>query len=86
MKPNDNVFLVVCGHLCYEAMRCDKNDAGAPVYQVLSDYQSAPNGGDGWLRLMEFQPDEKKIVLRTVSPVLGKDDFRPPVTLDVDFE
>lgn len=86
IKPNENVFLVGCGHLCYEAMRCDKNDAGKPVYQVLSDYQSAPNGGDGWLRLMEFKPEEKKVVLRTYSPVLDKADFRPPVTLDVDFE
>lgn len=85
-KPNKNVFLVVCGHLCYEAMRVDENDAGKPVYQVLSDYQSAPNGGDGWLRLMEFQPGEKKVTLRTYSPVLEKADFGPAVTLDVDFE
>ena len=71
IKPNANVFVVLCGHLCYEAMRCDKNDAGKPVYQVLSDYQSAPNGGDGWLRLMEFRPEEKRIVLRTYSPGPG---------------
>ena len=86
IKPNENVFLVVSGHLCYEAMRKDENNAGKPVYQVLSDYQSAPNGGDGWLRVMEFNPSEKKIVLRTYSPVLEKSDFRPPVELDINFE
>jgi hypothetical protein len=35
---------------------------------------------------MEFNPEEKKIVLRTYSPVLKKSDFRPPLELEVGFE
>ena len=29
------------------------------------------NGGDGWLRIMEFMPDGKTIKVRTYSPFFG---------------
>lgn len=29
---------------------------GLPVYEMLSNYQDYPNGGDGWIRLLTFQP------------------------------
>ena len=29
---------------------------GLPVYEMLSNYQDYPNGGDGWIRLIQFQP------------------------------
>jgi hypothetical protein len=28
---------------------------GLPVYELLSDYQDYPNGGDGWIRIIEFE-------------------------------
>lgn len=32
------------------------NLRGLPVYEMLSCYQDYPNGGDGWIRLIQFQP------------------------------
>ena len=44
IKPNKNVFLVLCGHVCSgpegEGMRVDVNDFGYKVYSILSNYQN----------------------------------------------
>jgi 3',5'-cyclic AMP phosphodiesterase CpdA len=70
--PNANVFLVLCGHVHGEARRVDKNAAGKPVYQLLADYQSGENGGNGWLRILEFSPAQNKIFVKTFSPYLNE--------------
>lgn len=44
------------------------------VYQLLSDYQGFPQGGDGWLRIMKFVPSENTIYVTTYSPYL--DNYR----------
>lgn len=78
--PVDNIRLVICGHIsaadnwrgCVGFAK-DKNHAGKVVSQMLFDTQAlgggwGGNGGDGWLRLLEFQPDKKTIKARTFSP------------------
>ena len=67
-QTNCNVFLFVNGHYPGEARRTDLNNCGQPVHQVLSDYQSRTNGGDGWLRYYTFKPAENKIYAYTYSP------------------
>lgn len=37
--PNDQIFLVLCGHYHGQAFRVDENANGSNVYQVLADYQ-----------------------------------------------
>jgi 3',5'-cyclic AMP phosphodiesterase CpdA len=70
--PHENVFLVLCGHIPGEAKRIDNLD-NRTVYQLLSDYQSYyDNGGNGWLRIMEFVPSENKIYVKTYSPYLDQ--------------
>jgi hypothetical protein len=83
--PNNNVFLVLCGHIHGVARRSDSVGARR-VHQVLADFQDEPNGGNGWLRLMEFSPGEGKIYVKTYSPYLGtfKTDQRNQFTLDTD--
>ena len=68
---NCNVFLVLNGHYPGEANRTDLNSCGQPVHQLLADYQSRANGGDGWLRYMTFKPAENKIYVYTFSPTLN---------------
>lgn len=70
--PNENVFLVLAGHVHGEARRVDKNVAGKPVYQLLADYQSREKGGSGWLRILQFYPTQNKIVVKTFSPYLNE--------------
>jgi hypothetical protein len=81
---NDQIFMVLCGHAwnptvntvsVSENLRIGMNEAGHPVYQVLSDYQgntSASSGGDGWLRLMTFDLQSLTVHFTTYSPVLDK--------------
>lgn len=56
IAPNDQVFLVLCGHSASnptngvsngENLRTDLNAAGHPVYQVLSDYEGNTVNADG---------------------------------------
>jgi hypothetical protein len=72
--PENNVFLVLCGHWSYSGEAAQKIDnlGNRTVYQLLSDYQDQANGGDGWLRIMEFVPSENKIYVRTYSPYLDQ--------------
>ncbi|PYR69576.1 MAG: hypothetical protein DMF88_05630, partial [Acidobacteria bacterium] len=68
IKPNCNVFMVINGHYPGEGRRTDLNNCGQPVHQVLMDYQSRANGGDGWLRYFVFKPSQNKIFAYTYSP------------------
>lgn len=81
--PSSNIRLVICGHECeivgYEgqvAFRTDRNQAGKQVPQMMFNAQTADgqwhgNGGDCWLRLLEFLPDGKTISVRTFSPLFA---------------
>ncbi len=41
---------------------------GREVPQLLVNFQMRPQGGDGWLRLLEFQPDGKTVKVSDYSP------------------
>ncbi|MDY6835880.1 MAG: metallophosphoesterase [Chloroflexota bacterium] len=71
LKDNENLFLMLCGHMHAESMRYDVVD-GRKIYQLLADYQKRSDGGEGWLRLMRFVPSEGKVYVRTYSPHLGQ--------------
>jgi predicted MPP superfamily phosphohydrolase len=70
VRKNNNVFLVLSGHVHGESRRFDNNDFGKPVYQILADYQSLENGGNGFLRILEFSGD--RIYIKTYSPYLNQ--------------
>jgi hypothetical protein len=48
--------------------RCDETLDGGSIHQLLFNAQWAPNGGDGWLRLLEFHPNRMTVSVKTVSP------------------
>ena len=83
----DRVFLVLCGHNHGEARRTDIVN-GHSVYQLLADYQEGyPNGGNGWLRVLDFRPVEDKILVTTYSPYVNQyqTDADSQFTLDYDM-
>ena len=84
MQPSANIRLVLCGHyatpnerLDYTTgFRTDKNAAGHDVHQMMFNCQAlgggmSGNGGDGWLRLLEFLPDGHTVQVKTYSPLFG---------------
>lgn len=76
---SQNIKLVLCGHsgdpsrmsshLYYEK----SNGVKIPIVMFNPQAQGGwdGNGGDGWLRIMEFMPDGKTISMRTYSPLFA---------------
>lgn len=83
IDPVANIRLLICGHYCTigtdednVSIREDINQKGNNVYQMMFNAQTADkewfgNGGDGWLRILEFLPDGKTIAVKTYSPLFG---------------
>ena len=72
LNDNPNLFLMLCGHKSAEGIRQDSTINGNIVYTLLSDYQYYPNGGNGFLRIMEFSPINNTIQVKTYSPTLNQ--------------
>jgi hypothetical protein len=71
LKDRPNLFLMLGGHVPGEGRRADTFE-GRTVHTLLSDYQSRTNGGNGWMRVLEFSPAQDVIRVRTYSPVLDQ--------------
>jgi len=71
VSGNSQIFMVLCGHMHGVFHDLDNDDDGKPVYEMLADYQSEGQGGDGYMRLITFDPDSNKIGVKTYSPVTG---------------
>lgn len=98
--PHDNVIAVLSGHYHDAELLVDEMDDNGDgetdryVYQMLADYQGGPEGGQGYIRLMQFDIDNNKLHMKTYSPYLddynfydpeeypGKDEF----SLDLDLQ
>ncbi len=83
VKPSKNIRLVFSGHIGepnnfdgHIGFRQDKNAAGKTVSQMTFNAQAIGggwfgNGGDGWLRYLEFLPDGKTVKVKTFSPLFA---------------
>ncbi|WP_051287528.1 S-layer homology domain-containing protein [Paenibacillus taiwanensis] len=89
VKKNANVIGVLSGHYHDAETKIDAiddNGDGKPdrkVYQMLADYQGGPEGGEGYMRLLEFKasPDGKRIEridMKTYSPYKDKFNYYDP--------
>lgn len=72
LSGNTNLFLMLCGHRHGEGRRHEVLEGGHAIDVVLADYQSYRNGGDGFLRLLEFSPSNRCIRVKTYSPWTGE--------------
>lgn len=86
IRRQPNIFLVVSGHVLGVGLQTSINDAGGKVLEMLTDYQGLPNGGDGWLRSLQFVPGENKIHVRTYSPLLNQYNKDIRETFSLDYE
>jgi autotransporter-associated beta strand protein len=71
ISPNSQVFMVLCGHDSPEQHQVSTNLAGNKVIEIQADFQELPNGGDGWLQKLIFDPDAGQIRVKTYSPTLN---------------
>ncbi len=86
VKPNKNVFATLSGHYHDAQLKVDELDdngdgvADRKVFQMLADYQGAPEGGLGYIRLMQFDMKNNKLHIKTYSPHLDDYNFYDPLT------
>lgn len=83
IAPSKNIEMVFCGHIGGTGgftqnvgYRKEKNIAQKDVHQMVFNAQTHGggwhgNGGDGWLRILEFLPDKKTVIIKTYSPLFG---------------
>jgi len=70
LYDNPNLFLMLSGHVPGEG-RWSARLGERWIHALMADYQSRPNGGNGWMRLITFHPSSSLMRVRTWSPVLG---------------
>lgn len=80
VQPSSNIQMVFSGHIGasnnfkeHVGFRVDKNSADKAVNQITFNAQAMGggwhgNGGNGWLRILEFLPDNKTVKVKTFSP------------------
>jgi len=72
IKKYPNILLVLCGHTGSSTWRNDRGDNGNRIYQILQDYQGE-NMGDGYIRLLEINPERGAITGKIYSPYNKKE-------------
>lgn len=68
VSPNENFIMTANGHALSLGYLASAGDHGNTVHQMLFNAQNDANGGDGWIRLLEFQPDARSVEVKTFSP------------------
>ena len=87
VRKHQNIFLVLSGHVLGDGLGylASTGDHGNTVHQILANYQMQELGGNGWLRIMEFQPAQNKIVIRTYSPNLDQYNDDPQNKFEMNY-
>ena len=80
IEPSKNIQMVFSGHIgapndfkAHVGYKVDENYAGKKVNQITFNAQALGggwhgNGGNGWLRILEFLPNKKTVKMHTFSP------------------
>ena len=70
VAKHENFILTLNGHVLADGLGrlVSQTPAKRDVHQMLVNYQMRPQGGDGWLRLLEFQSDGKTLKVHDYSP------------------
>ena len=73
VTQHPNILMIHAGHFHAEWLRLDGlNGAAQTVIQILTDYQSTRNGGDGWLRVYALDFEKGTFSFDTYSPTLDR--------------
>ena len=85
LKTNANLFMMLAGHVTGQGSRVDTFN-GNTVRTFVSDYQGWTNGGDGFMRLIQFSPKHNQVVFQTYSPWTDTYDTDPTSELFFDYD
>jgi hypothetical protein len=73
VRKHANFTMTLSGHFGGDQVAYLRSvgDRGQVVHQMLLNSQFEANGGNGWLRVLEFLADGQTVRVRTFSPYLG---------------
>lgn len=74
VSQHPNIVMVVNGHVLGDGIGF-LSSTGAheqTVQQMLVNFQMRPNGGEGFLRVLEIMPDQRTVRVRDYSPALDR--------------
>ncbi len=80
----ENIKLVLAGHIAGASRNVetiplkDNPKKFRKVYEMLADYQSGPEGGEGYMRMLRFNPEAKQLSVKTYSPYLDDYNYFEP--------
>jgi predicted phosphodiesterase len=79
IAKHENFIFTLNGHVLGDGLGrfTSATPGGRAVPQVLVNFQMRPNGGDGWLRLLEFKNDGRTIQTYDYSPIRKQCNFSP---------
>lgn len=81
VKQNPNVVAMMNGH--YHGAAINNVDIdGRTVYRILTDYQSAPGGGETYVKMLYFDLANNKIYVNSYSPKLEDFNYYDTPKLD----
>ena len=83
----DNVVMVLSGHVKGDGtgQLVSRSDEEVPVIQMLANYQFLDHGGQGWLRILHFQPATGILSVHTYSPWLNESRAEPDQHFDLEI-
>lgn len=86
IAKRDNVAMVLSGHIkgAGTGRLVSRTAGGAPVLQMVANYQFLGHGGAGWLRILKFSPAGRKLEVHTYSPWLDRFREEPDQRFTVD--
>ncbi|MDZ4848342.1 MAG: metallophosphoesterase [Pirellulaceae bacterium] len=85
VSQHPNFVLVISGHTCVTGRRIDTGKHGNTVHQMVVDYQNQENGGNGFLRLLQFPPEGKTIRVVDYSPYLDQNSEIKNTDFEIDL-
>lgn len=68
LKKYDNVFFIINGHHSGSDYGVLQNNYGNDVFLTSVDFQNKTKGGNGWMRIIEFDFEKNCIKGKTLSP------------------
>ena len=89
VRKYSNISLFLSGHQFEDfdsfKYHLENGINGNRVYELLVDPQNMANGGNGWIRLLEFDPNGTTVHVKTYSPFLNQWDTSPDNFYDIEL-
>ncbi|HZX21371.1 MAG TPA: metallophosphoesterase, partial [Clostridia bacterium] len=85
VKYHSNIIMVLCGHHSNQYHNISQGKDYNTIHNFLTDYTHLENGGNGFLRLYRFYPNQIKLKVITYSPYIDEYDTSTYGEMELDL-